>query len=250
MSRPENNKLIFNDVKRYILNHEALFKTKKSALKTLAEVAVVEVLQMYSGLKGVYVQGFGSIALAVVYNFLWSHIEYDTKPKSLRLTKLDCKSIESMFQVFYAIMESFGHARLFEEDFKGINTQCISLHHEIKELSADLWTKLFPEEAVEFTIAYFWEYFATLGLHHVPLGVTGQILDLYLLLGQDGVHLLLMGLLSTYKTEILSCGSVDEARRFIKTGMVQHLEHNNLGALVNPQELEKVLLVCQAKKIS
>lgn len=82
---------------------------------------------------------------------------------------------------------------------------------------------------------YFWELLATLFLHQCSLKCTGMLLLYYLLLGNEGLEILIVGLLSMNRKLLSNLEDMSQIGMFIKKNMIDTLDNSSFSQIIDPQ---------------
>lgn len=113
------------------------------------ESTASRILTAYTGLAGEYIQGFGSIALAISFNIHCSRILLeDCSDLRERLPVDDIFSDEYAFTILHGVMKVVGHHKEFNNSFETLNRRCLDIYSSLEEVDKEIFFKLFPDKVL------------------------------------------------------------------------------------------------------
>lgn len=82
-------------------------------------------------------------------------------------------------------------------------------------------------------MAYFAGFYLTICLHITPMDIAGKILDLFLIIGENTVHYILMGVLTNQRQKLLALENEQKVIDYLKNDMMKDLfQNDSLGGIL------------------
>lgn len=175
-----------------------------------------------------------SICASLIYIF------DQARTKCSRNSELKCKLTFEDYEIYEVFIQIVEEANFLGGDqAQDIGTVITKI-----DLFSDKLQKELPQVHQKLTsngiplMTYFIPFYMTLFLHMTPMVLSGKILDLYMMISNQIVDHLLMGLLVAFKGEILKLDNEDKICRFIQKELMEKaLIDNTLSNLLMPDLL-------------
>ncbi len=187
-----------------------------------------------------YVQGFNSIVAALLFIFHQGKQEADQQQRKPDLGFELAFSEEEVFYTFYGFMFVLGWRNNFTQAMDDVERMCDAFKELLREKDASLFEKFFRNEIP--AVAFFASYYLTVCMHITPMESAAKILDLFLVIGEDTIHYLLMGILISQKSHLLSLKNEEEILGFLKNDLMRSaFKSDHIGSFLMLEDWEKIL---------
>lgn len=190
-----------------------------------------------------YVQGFNSIVAGLLYTFHLAKLkirELEEKPELKVSLKLD---EEEVFYTFLGIMTILGWRIKFLSGMDDISLMCDDFSTRMKKEDPLLYQKFFRNDVDSVLtkippVAYFAPFYLTICMHITPLGLAGKIIDLYLMIRENTIHYVIMGVLQTQRTKLLDLDSEEQIMAYLKNDLMRDVfETGCIGSVLIAEHL-------------
>lgn len=187
-----------------------------------------------------YVQGFNSIVAALLYIFYQGKQQAELQQHKPDLGFELAFSEEEVFYTFYGFMFVLGWRNNFTRDMDDVERLCDTFKQLLQVKDAALYEKFFQNQIP--AVAYFASFYLTVCMHITPMEFAAKILDLFLIIGEDTIHYLLMGILISQKNYLLSLANEEQILNFLKNDLMRQVfKTEHIGSFLMLEDWEKIL---------
>ena len=187
-----------------------------------------------------YVQGFNSIVAALLYIFYQGEQQAAQQPRKPDLGFELGFTEEEVFYTFYGFMFVLGWRNNFTRDMDDVERLCDAFKSLLEEKDEELFEKFFQNSIP--SVAYFASFYLTVCMHITPMEYAAKILDLFLIIGEETIHYLLMGILISQKTHLLSLENEEQILNFLKNDLMRQVfKSEHIGSFLMLEDWEKIL---------
>ena len=191
-----------------------------------------------------YVQGFNSIVGSLLYIFYQSKLETDRlREQGEEMPDLGFKlghTEEEVFYCFYGFMYVLNWRNNFIFEMEDVQRMCNDFKKLLEEKDKSLHDKFFIQEFP--AVVYFASFYLSVCMHITPMEYSAKILDMFLFIGEDTIHYILMGLLISNKQYIMDMDNEEEILNFLKNEIMKSTFKNGcIGSILMFEDWSTIL---------